>query len=58
MRKKNKIVKLLNFIFKITFCKIGLHNVKEYGDKLREGEFYCKICGKNMIENYENSGFY
>lgn len=49
---------MAKFYLQNYFCKIGLHNVKEYGDKLREGEFYCKICGKKMTENYENRGFY
>ena len=57
MKKKKKIIIILDFIYKFTFCKIGAHKVEEYDDKFREGEFYCRICGKNMIEEYENRGF-
>lgn len=33
-------------LLKISFCKIGIHFRDIRTDKLREGEIYCKICGK------------
>jgi hypothetical protein len=34
-----------------TFCKIGIHFWDQYYDKLREGDFYCKYCYKDMNDN-------
>ncbi len=44
---------IFKFIFKFTFCKIGIHKWEEYHDKLREGDFYCKNCHKYLdLDNY------
>lgn len=42
---------IFRFLKKL-LCKIGLHKVEEYQDKFREGEFYCKNCGKHIDYPY------
>jgi hypothetical protein len=54
MRIRQNIIKMLDYIYEFTFCKIGAHKVEEYDDKFREGEFYCRICGKNLSQELED----
>lgn len=41
-------MQFLKYLHKVILCKIGLHKIDMYYDKLREGDFYCTICDKDM----------
>lgn len=41
---------MIEFFLKYTFCKIGFHSWREFQDKFRTGDFYCKNCRKYMTD--------
>ena len=37
-------------IFRLLFCKIGLHKWEEHWHKTQEGTFLCRYCNQHMHE--------